>query len=160
MTTDKKHILDTAREQGLASPGAGLDVPPGYFESFAKNFEASLPHRAELEHPDDVEARTAPRTLWNAMRPYVYMAAMFAGIWLMLQLFNIISGNVGSLQPMDYNPVLAEALGNDDFMNQYFFDNIEPWDIVDSMHDSDASLADDFDPDYLFTEPDTTLSNE
>lgn len=138
----KPHILETARKQGLATPSAGLDVPDGYFESFTARITAGLPERPELEHPDDIEAETAPRTFWQTVRPYVYMAAMFAGVWLMLQLFTTLTGT-GRLQPMDSNPILAEALDNDAFLEQFVYDDIDSWDIVDEMVE-DGSLDADF----------------
>lgn len=66
------------------------------------------------------------------------MAAMFAGVWLMLQLFTMLSGT-GRLQPMDSNPVLAEALDNDAFLEQFVYDDIDSWDVVDEMVE-DGSL--------------------
>ena len=62
------------------------------------------------------------------------MAAMFAGVWLMLQLFTMITGT-NKLQPMDTNPVLAEALGNDIFVDHYVYDDIDSWDLVDEIVD-------------------------
>lgn len=141
MEKNKAHILDTARSKGLATPSAGLDVPDGYFEDFARHIMATLPDRPELEHPDDVEARTT-RTLWQRVRPYVYMAAMFAGIWLMLQMFGMLTG-AGRLQPMDTNPVLAEALSNDAFVDMYVYDDYSSWDAIDDF-------AGDPDVEYVF----------
>ena len=140
MDRNKSHILEIARKQGLATPSAGLDVPEGYFDSFTARMTAALPERPELEHPDDIEAETAPRTFWQTVRPYVYMAAMFAGVWLMLQLFTMLTGT-GRLQPMDSNPVLAEAL--DTFLEQFVYDDFDSWDIVDEMVE-DGSLDADF----------------
>lgn len=117
----------------------GMTVPEGYFADFSRRMAASLPARPELE-----EAAQAPsllqRTFWQRIRPYVYMAAMFAGIWLMLQLFTLIS-HPGDLRPMDSNPVMAEALGNDQFMLDYMTDDagLDQWDIIDEMA-ADGSL--------------------
>ncbi len=147
MATDKQHILERARTAGYARPSAGLEVPDGYFADFAARMAASLPERPELEHPDDIAAETSPRTFWQHIRPYVYMAAMFAGVWLMMQLFGIITGS-NSLQPMDSNPVLAEALTNDSFVYDYIYDDVESWEIFDDMEtgqlDDDTDFADFF----------------
>ena len=142
MDRNKTHILETARSRGLATPSAGLDAPEGYFDSFTSRLMASLPDRPDLEHPDDVEAQAGPRTFWQTVRPYVYMAAMFAGVWLMLQLFTMLTGT-GRLQPMDSNPVLAEALDNDAFVDQYVYGSLDSWDIVDEMME-DGSLDSGF----------------
>ena len=57
----------------------GYKVPDGYFEQFTARVIEQLPEK-ELPQPEVV-------TTWHRIRPYLYMAAMFAGIWLMLQAF-------------------------------------------------------------------------
>ena len=51
----------------------GFKVPAGYFEDFNKKMLEQLP---EVEI---TEVDTKP-SLWLRVRPYVYMAAMFAGV--------------------------------------------------------------------------------
>lgn len=130
-------ILDKARRND------GMTVPDGYFADFTRRMAASLPERPELEAPLTAVS-AAQRTLWQKVRPYVYMAAMFAGIWMMLQLFTVIS-NPGDLRPMDSNPVMAEAFGNDEFMMEYIIDDagVDQWDIIDEM--SRDGVLDDVD---------------
>ena len=62
---------------------AGFKVPDGYFESFYKNMEESLP--AYKEAP-----KSADPTIWQRVKPYIYMAAMFAGIWVMMKVFHTV----------------------------------------------------------------------
>lgn len=127
------NILEKARAEGLATPAAGMKVPDGYFASFAGKMTAMLPERPELTQGQAIEA---PRTMWERFRPYVYMAAMFAGIWLMLQIF--VSFDHGkTLTPIDENPVLAEALAGDDFVFDYVYTDLDERDLVDDMLDSD-----------------------
>lgn len=57
----------------------GYKVPDGYFEQFTARITEQLPER-ELPQPEIV-------TPWQKFSPYIYMAAMFAGIWLMVQVF-------------------------------------------------------------------------
>ena len=59
----------------------GFKVPDNYFNDFNSKLMESLPEVkiTEEEKP----------TLWIKVRPFVYMAAMFAGIWLMMNIFNI-----------------------------------------------------------------------
>ena len=61
-------------------------VPEGYFESFTSRMLEQLP-----EYP----AKPAPRQLsrWQRIKPYVYLAAMFAGIWCMMQVFHRVSSS-------------------------------------------------------------------
>ena len=60
-------------------PVNSFKVPEGYFETFTENMMSSL--------PDRVAPKEEPVTLWMRMQPWVYMAAMFAGIALMINLF-------------------------------------------------------------------------
>ena len=72
--------------------GDGFREPEGYFDDFVRRMEPQLPRREEVENPLPVRKPT----LWTRMRPYTYMAAMFCGIWLMLQLFGIITNSTDS----------------------------------------------------------------
>ncbi len=117
----------------------GTTVPDGYFDSFARRMAEALPERPELAA---MNAVAAPRTLWGRVRPYVYMAAMFAGVWCMLKMFTTVAGD-SRLAPMEKNPVMAEALASDDFMNTYVVDDLSDRDIMDQM------MEDGFDPSML-----------
>lgn len=112
----------------------GMTVPEGYFESFAARMAEALPERPELTDP-----AVAPRTLWQRVRPYVYMAAMFAGVWCMLKMFALMSGSPA--QPLDTNPIIAEAMGNDAFVNEYVIDDLSQWDLYDDMMDEGIAPA-------------------
>lgn len=85
-----------------------------------------------------------PRTIWQKVRPYVYMAAMFAGIWLMLQMFAMM-GSPKALTPMGDNPILAEAFSNDDFVFDYLYDDLSTYDIYNELYVDDSSADDGFD---------------
>lgn len=67
----------------------GFKVPEGYFESFNKRMLESLPE-------PKLTPQLKPGT-WVRIRPYVYLAAMFAGIWCTMRIFNDLSGQ-GSRQ--------------------------------------------------------------
>lgn len=58
----------------------GFDVPEHYFADFSKNLMDSLP---EVKITEEVKP-----SRWVRLRPYVYMAAMFAGIWCMMKVFS------------------------------------------------------------------------
>ena len=107
----------------------GMKVPDGYFADFARRMAEELPQRPELAQ---MASGVPPHSLWERVRPYVYMAAMFAGVWCMLKMFTGIStGN--SLTPMENNPIMAEAFSNDDFMNEYVLDDVSDRDVMDEM---------------------------
>jgi hypothetical protein len=54
-------------------------VPEGYFENFTNDLMSRLPER-EIKEPEKVN-------LWERFKPWMYMAAMFAGIALMVRMF-------------------------------------------------------------------------
>lgn len=108
----------------------GMTVPEGYFKSFVERMEAELPERPELS----AAAQTyVPRTWWQRLRPYVYMAAMFAGVWCMLKMFTMLTST--SPQPLESNPVIAEAFSNDTFVNDYVIPDVDQWDLYDDIMD-------------------------
>ena len=60
---------------------AGFKVPENYFADFNQRMAEMLP---EVEiTPVDVKP-----TMWQRVRPYAYLAAMFAGVWCMMQVFS------------------------------------------------------------------------
>ena len=63
---------------------AGFKVPENYFADFNKKLMESLPE-------PNITPQLKP-SLWLRVRPYVYMAAMFAGIWCTMRIFNDLSG--------------------------------------------------------------------
>lgn len=114
----------------------GMTVPEGYFDDFTRRMMAQLPDRPELTQP---ASATLPRTWWQRVRPYVYMAAMFAGVWCMLKMFTLMSSD--GRQPLETNPIMAEAFGNDTFVNEYVIDDISQWDIYDEMMEDGIDAA-------------------
>lgn len=91
----------------------GFRVPEGYFDSFAESLEQQLP-------PNDMElaARAgvvAPRSIWQRVRPYVYLAAMFMGVWCMMNMVSLLHPS----DPDTASPALAAALGNEQFVGDY-----------------------------------------
>ncbi|MBD5232811.1 MAG: hypothetical protein HDS65_01390 [Bacteroidales bacterium] len=152
MATKNNDILAKAQELGLKRPSAGLEVPEGYFENFATRMAEMLPERPEIESSTRAEVAEV-RSFWQKVRPYVYMAAMFAGIWLMMQLFTNLSG-AGQLTPLSDNPVLANALSDDSFVLDYIYDDVNSWDIVDEMLD-DETFDDETYFESFLTEPES-----
>lgn len=108
----------------------GMTVPDGYFADFSRRMADALPPRPELAM---MGAPEPPRTRWQQMRPYIYLAAMFAGVWCMLKMFTILTSS--SPMPLDANPVIAEAISNDTFVNEYVISDLSQWDIYDDLMD-------------------------
>jgi len=107
----------------------GMTVPEGYFVDFASKMEAELPERPELSANAELQL---PRTWWQRLRPYIYMAAMFAGVWCMLKMFTMLITST-SPQPLETNPTMAEAFSNDTFVNECVIPDVNQWDLYDSL---------------------------
>ena len=121
---EKNDILSTIGKD------SGFKVPENYFSDFAEKMAKSLP---------DQEIQPIPQpTRWQRVRPFVYMAAMFAGIWCMIQIFNGISSKDKGI----YNPEIVAGFQNeanvDDFM---LHGDISEYDILTY---EDSVAAEDF----------------
>ncbi len=64
----------------------GFIVPEGYFEEFSIKMTQNLPPYPEIRKPEKL-------SVWQRVKPYVYMAAMFAGIWLTMKVFHEVSSS-------------------------------------------------------------------
>ena len=71
----------------------GFKTPDHYFADFSKNLMDSLPEIQVTEEPKP--------SLWNRYKTYVYMAAMFAGIWCMMHIFNAFNGTSTNQAPTE-----------------------------------------------------------
>lgn len=62
----------------------GMSVPEGYFDNVFAEVAAKLPPMPQRQVPEKL-------SLWKKVQPYIYMAAMFAGIWLMMKVFHTVT---------------------------------------------------------------------
>lgn len=110
----------------------GMTVPDGYFADFKTRMMAQLP-----DLPDVAEAPV--RTRWQKLKPYVYMAAMFAGAYLMLNIFTISEkfrpGSAVMPEPASAN-LLAEVVntGTLAYVDDYI--SISEYDLYDDLYES------------------------
>lgn len=84
----------------------GMTVPEGYFEQFAEQMSSMLPTN-NLEMQPIIEQK--PRTRWQQLRSFVYMAAMFAGIWCMMKMFTMMQVGHDEISRPDSSPAYAMA---------------------------------------------------
>lgn len=84
----------------------GFKVPDGYFEELNAKIMRDLPPYKEAPKRVDL-------TLWQRVKPYVYLAAMFAGIWLMMNVFHRVSGS-GDLSLENPPAAIAAAMESAD----------------------------------------------
>ena len=101
----------------------GMTVPEGYFEQLNRRIMAQLP-----ELPAAEDSRRSG--LWLKLRPYVYMAAMFGGIYCMMQLFDIIRHPKTDLNIESF-PVLTATLS--DKNNSEMIYQIDDYDIIEDL---------------------------
>lgn len=93
------------REERLrikAGKDSGFRVPDGYFDQTYAKVMASLPERKAMP-----EAKVS---LWTRVRPYVYLAAMFAGIWCMMRIFHDMSGQSDTVSLDNPPAAVAQAM--------------------------------------------------
>lgn len=84
----------------------GFRVPDGYFEDLNLKIMESLPPYPEAP-------RVVDMSLWQRVKPYVYLAAMFAGIWIMMKVFHTVS-NSDSLNLDNPPAAIAQAMAAQD----------------------------------------------
>lgn len=81
------------RKVGTQNP---FRVPEHYFEDFTQELMNKLPEKEPMQY-------LLEPTLWQRVKPWVYMAAMFVGIMLSVRVF------VGEPQKEEFPISLAEA---------------------------------------------------
>ncbi|MDE6650583.1 MAG: hypothetical protein K2K45_11710 [Muribaculaceae bacterium] len=79
----------------------GYTVPDGYFDSVRSKILQNLP---EYQEPGPEKL-----SLWKKVQPYIYMAAMFAGIWCMMKMFHMMTTSDLSLDNPPESIALAMA---------------------------------------------------
>lgn len=126
----KENILNTiGREDGMT-------VPEGYFNKFNEQMIGSLPEMEwEKPHP-----QVMPRTFWQKVRPYVYMAAMFAGIWCMMKTFDMMRTDTSTRFEPSSN--LISAVNNDAFVNDFIMPDISDASIYDELYNEGVDPED------------------
>ena len=104
------------RKAGTGNP---FRVPEHYFDNFTEELMGKLPEKEPLPF-------SAEPTLWERVKPWIYMAAMFCGIMLSVRIF------VGEPQKDEFSISQAEAemLPEEEwenFIRRAFDDNYETY---------------------------------
>lgn len=103
----------------------GFKVPENYFDDFNKRMAEMLPD-VEIT-PVDIKP-----TMWQRVKPFAYLAAMFAGVWCMMSVFSHFT-NPSS---MDSVRAVAEKLQDDK-------DNVEDFIMSGAVSDYDILSYED-----------------
>lgn len=110
-------------------------VPEGYFESFKSRLMENLPDYPEKP----VQKRL---TTWQRLKPYVYLAAMFAGIWCMMQIFHRVSNPDTPTEAIAYANVDSDSY--DYFLDENSGADLQLQDEVASLYPSMDEFRRDF----------------
>ena len=112
MEKDKDILKQVGRDTGMR-------VPDGYFESFTSRMVSQLDN-FEVVEPEKP-------TVWQRVRPWLYMAAMFAGIALMVRLF---------VPEKRSSSVVAEtevSITNENVEDYLFYSNVDEYSVYEYL---------------------------
>ena len=121
---EEKNILDKVNRN------SGMTVPENYFADFAEKMMRQIPEKHE-----PVIAK--PTTLWQRVRTYVYLAAMFAGIWCMVKMVNLMGSSTPGT-PVAFaesEQILAQALEDETFIDEYCYDGVDEYSLLESLYE-------------------------
>ena len=118
---EKPDILNRVNGQ------SGMTVPEDYFEQFAVRMEQMLP-----EQEFEGQPKVLPRTWWQKITPYAYLAAMFMGVWCMMKMFDLIQSSSPAL-PDTQSELIAKAVSNEKYFSEYYDTEIDEEDILDDL---------------------------
>lgn len=135
----KHDILDK-----MAGRNAGMTVPEDFFATFNARMAESLPQQPWEKEAGQSKPVILPRTRWQRIRPYVYLAAMFMGIWCMMKMFDLM--HPASRLDIANNPTLMSAINNDDFYYDNIVNDFSDSELYDELYDQGfdpTELSDD-----------------
>lgn len=131
MKTEKSQILDKLGKE------AGFKVPDGFFEQFNQQLINSLPE-VQITEVDEKPS------LWVRVRPYFYMAATFAGIWAMMNVFSHFNGTADNNLRMKE---IAAGIPNDNNADEFIMSGIaSDYDILTYEDSIMNDIANDTEP--------------
>lgn len=126
---------------------SGFRVPDGYFEELNLRIMESLPQYPEAP-------RVVEMSLWQKVKPYVYLAAMFAGIWVMMKVFHTVS-SADSLNLDNPPSAIAQAMAAQDEETFHYFSPATDYALEEEMtltyssiEEFEADFGYDFKPEY------------
>lgn len=128
---EDKNILDKINRK------SGMTVPDNYFADFAEKMMQNLPEKQE-----PIIAK--PPTAWQRVRAYVYLVAMFAGIWCMVKMVDLMGSNTPGTPSEAANSAqtLAQAIEDESFINDYCYEEIDEYSLLESMYEDGYEAGD------------------
>ncbi|MBD5358405.1 MAG: hypothetical protein HDR88_15705 [Bacteroides sp.] len=117
----------------------GFRVPEGYFEELNQRILSELP-------PYPAAQKSVPLSMWQRVKPYVYLAAMFAGIWMMMKVFHTVT--TSDRLNLDNPPAaIVQALESHSFDDIMLFSTGSDYELekeVSASYDSMEDFQEDF----------------
>lgn len=135
--TDNKE--NKSPEQGWPKTN-GMTVPEGYFENFAERMMARIPD-------EPVKSVMIERTRWQTLRPYVYMAAMFAGAFLMLNIFSIgakVRPGAAEAPAAPTSELLAQVVNSNTLAYVDDYISVTDYELYDDLYESGFEIPDNY----------------
>ena len=115
----------------------GMTVPDGYFERFADSMSEKLPVNALEQRPAE---ELKPRTTWMKLRPFVYMAAMFAGIGGTMKMFTMLQQSPADLSSPDTMQIerMTASVSQDEYADylDYVWSDYSEADLLEDLYAS------------------------
>ena len=103
-------------------------VPDGYFTDFTQELMNKLPEKEILYANQEV-------TLWQRLKPWIFMTAMFCGIMLSVRIFvdkpnkdefpTISQSMIDSLSDEEWQIIIERSMIDEYTLYQFLTDNIE-----------------------------------
>ena len=116
LMTEEDNLL---KKVGTENP---FRVPEGYFESFTSDLMSRLPEK------EKTDVFREPTT-WEKVRPWLYMAAMFASIWLMVKVFVAPKAEKAEVVAENTSVEVVE----DDAFDDYMMASIDEYTIFETL---------------------------
>ncbi|MDE6668875.1 MAG: hypothetical protein K2K26_04220 [Muribaculaceae bacterium] len=121
----------------------GMTVPEGYFDRLFDEVSAKLPPYPEVETP-------APMSVWQRIKPYIYLAAMFVGIWLMMKVFHTAT-DAGSLYLDNPPESVVVAMTGTDIPSVVMMPTYESDTALEAEVSGNYSSIEDFEADFGYS---------
>ena len=118
---------------------SGMRVPEGYFPELQKHILESLP-------PYEKKRIVEP-SRWQHVKPYVYLAAMFCGIWLMMKVFHTATQPIS--MSLDNPPeALVEMIDGGIDYDMHYLPYLDNYDFDDEELIMSYDNIEDFEKDF------------
>lgn len=122
---------------------SGMKVPEGYFEAVYAEINAKLPEYKAIPVVGDM-------SLWQRVKPYVYLAAMFAGIWLMMKVFHDTT-RVGDMSLENPPAQVALAMADNNIHDEFVTPDYSPDFELEDKVIGDYTDIKDFERDFGYS---------